>query len=198
MWPRGWLWTGVARGGVVEGKEEKRAVQKWEEEKFNKGRERQMGREHGLGRKSQRACSVRPSGTRQTRVPGRAAPASAQKGLLPRPHPDHRGHLYLQPTRPACTLHPRFCTLLARRDEGYLQRLEACKLGHSSIVHPQKSARQILFSRVGVRMPQTGGTLEVHGRPLPTSQPFGFGGLWPQRGRTRSISLVEYPAPSSR
>jgi hypothetical protein len=77
----------------------------------------------------QRAVQCASLRTRQT---GAGACSSFRsKRAPPRPHPVPRGHLYLQPTRPPRALPPRSCTRLARRDEGYRQRLKACKLGHS-------------------------------------------------------------------
>jgi len=100
-------------------KKKKRAVQKWEDKKFNKGRDGKWGREHGLGCKS----SVLASGTRRNRVRGWLQSRPKKGPLHP---PDHTlGNLFLQPTSPGCTLRPRFCTRLARLSEGYQMKLEA-------------------------------------------------------------------------
>lgn len=52
----------------------------------------------------------------------------------------------LQPTRLPCTLHPRSCTRLVCRGEGYPQTLKRLKLGHFSIVYAQETTGQILVS----------------------------------------------------
>jgi hypothetical protein len=107
-------------------------VREWEEEKFNNGRERQIWGSTGAGLVAGWS-SVLASRTRQTGYGDRSS--SDPKWLLLVHTPTTLGNVFLQPTRPTCTLHPRSCTRLVRLDEGYQITLEARKLGHFPILY---------------------------------------------------------------
>ncbi|KAK4137444.1 hypothetical protein BT67DRAFT_109515 [Trichocladium antarcticum] len=100
-------------------------------------------------------CRVEVEKNRETRVvvgkwgPGRQMGGSGAryppggaptKKRTPRPHPRPPREPLPAANRLTCTLHYPFCTRLACRGEGYLQPLEAIKLGRFSIVYARESS----------------------------------------------------------